>query len=244
MALSSLGFRTSLPMASSPLDPPRPRRTSPDSEAGPMADDGAPRRPKTLVLGVLGGIASGKSTVAEALAGPEGLVLSADRAAHEVLESLEVQDRLVHRFGPKIVGADGKTNRAALADVVFRDLEARKVLESWIHPAVRARLLKGLEDARARGVPRVVLDVPLLLEHAEQHGLVDHCDHLVFVDVPLDVRDRRAVESRGWKSGEVARREKVQLPLSRKRDRADIIIQNDGDRDSLIEAVRDVLARL
>ena len=218
--------------------------TNPPSDSpAPTADE--PRPPgATRVFGVLGGIASGKSAVSEALAGPEGVVLEADRIAHEVLDSPEVLEHLRERFGERVLTPDGRTDRPALAAIIFEDATARKEVEDWIHPAVRAKLRAGLEDARRRGVPRVVLDVPLLLEHAERHGLVDLCDLLVFVDAPADVRDRRAVETRGWEPGEVARRESTQLPLETKRDRADITIRNDGDRNDLEEAVRAALARL
>lgn len=223
-------------MAHDPMaDDPSPSQTS---------DAAAPREPRTTrVFGVLGGIASGKSIVSEAIAGPDGIVLNADRIAHEVLDSTEVVERLRERFGEGVVRPDGRTDRPALAQIVFADGGARKVVEDWIHPGVRARLYAGLEDARRSGVPRVVLDVPLLLENAEEHGLVDLCDVLVFVDAPTDVRDRRAVETRGWDPGEVARRESTQLPLETKRDRADIIIRNDGDKNDLRAAVRAALAR-
>ena len=216
-----------------------------ESEGSPTHLPTESSRPgATRVFGVLGGIASGKSIVSEALAGPDGIVLNADRIAHEVLDSPEVLDRLRERFGERIITREGRTDRPALAGIIFADAAARKAVEDWIHPAVRAKLHAGLEDARRRGVPRVVLDVPLLLEHAEKHGLVDHCDFLVFVDAPADVRDRRAVETRGWEPGEVARRESTQLPLETKRDRADMTIRNDGDRSDLDEAVRAAIARL
>ena len=198
----------------------------------------------TTVIGVLGGIASGKSTVATALAGPQGLVLDADRAAHEVLHSEEVRDLITARHGEAVLDGDGRVDRAALGAIVFADRDARKELEGWIHPRVRATLRSSLEDAAARGVPHVVLDVPLLLENAEEHGLMELCDHLVFVDAPDDVRDQRAVRDRGWQPGEVARREAAQLPLSTKRERADVVVVNDGDRDSVTEQAARALREL
>ena len=101
-----------------------------------------------------------------------------------------------------------------------------------------------VEDAAARGVPTVVLDVPLLLEHAEEHGLLELCDHLVFVDAPADARDQRAVRDRGWEPGEVVRREAAQMPLSTKRDRADVVISNDGDLDAVTSQAALALAKL
>lgn len=196
------------------------------------------------MFGVVGGIASGKSAVSEALAGAEGVVLEADRFAHEALGSEDVVARVRERFGEAVLGPDGAPDRAALGEIVFADPDARKALEGWIHGTVRARLRAELERAARNGAPRVVLDVPLLLENAAEHGLDGLCDHVVFVDAPLEERDRRAVRDRGWKPGEVARREAAQMPLATKREHADIVIVNDADREALAERVRAALVDL
>ena len=94
-----------------------------------------------------------------------------------------------------------------------------------------------LEAAIARGVPRIVLDVALLLEHEREHGLAAQCDDLVFVDSEAGARDARAVGVRGWRPGEVARREAAQLPLAEKRARADYVITNDAGLAELQQAV-------
>lgn len=200
-------------------------------------------QPRTLLLGVLGGIASGKSEVARLLAGSDGRVLDADQLAHGVLEEPEVRRWLEQRFGPRVL-AQGRVDRAALGAAVFSDPPARRALEAQVHPRVRAALLAGVEAARAAGVPRVVLDVPLLLENEAEHGLSAQCDALVFVDADAKVRDARAVARRGWASGELERREALQLPLATKRDRADFVIRNEGDLDELRAAVGRVLAAL
>lgn len=211
-----------------------------------MAHDPAPTaRPR--ILGVLGGIASGKSAVARLLAGQEGLVLSADALAHAALDSAEVRARVRARFGAEVLGPDGRVDRAALARLVFAPgagAAARAELESWIHPLVRDRIHARLEEARVAGVPRVVLDVPLLLENDAQHGLARLCDVLVFVDVPDDERDRRAQRERGWAPGEVFRREATQLPLADKARRAHHVLKNHRGLPELEHAVQELLARL
>ncbi|MEX1025167.1 MAG: dephospho-CoA kinase [Planctomycetota bacterium] len=205
---------------------------------------------RTRVIGVLGGIASGKSLVARRLAGPTGLVLDADALAHEVLHSPEVVRRIVERFGAGVLDAEGKPDRAALAQRVFDPVDgdrARAELEGWIHPRVRARILARLDEARQSGVPRVVLDVPLLLENDAQHGLVALCDALVLVDSDPAERDRRAQETRAWEPGEVARREAVQIPLQEKRRRAHVHVTNTGtlaDLERSIERAELALERL
>lgn len=204
-----------------------------------------PRRsPGTHVFGVLGGIASGKSAAAAALAGARGRVVSADDAAHEALQHPEVVARIVARHGREVLDADGHVDRAAVAARVFEDPEARKELEGWIHPRVREMLFSAFEAAVRDGVPRLVLDVPLLLENAAQHGLLELCDTLVFVDASIEERDRRAVQDRGWEPGEVARRERAQLPLDAKRERADFILPNDHGRAELTLAVQELLDAL
>ena len=201
-------------------------------------------RGRPLILGILGGIASGKSHVARALAGPEGLVLDADAMAREALASPEVVARLLEAYGPDVLDEGGAPRREWLAERVFSDPAERRRLEDWIHGIVRARILAGLADAEARGVTRVVLDVPLLLENDAQHGLVTRCDRLIFVDSDPEARDGRAQRRRGWAPGEVARREAAQLPLDEKRSRADVVIPNHGTLDDLTAAVDALLARL
>ena len=98
--------------------------------------------------------------------------------------------------------------------------------------------------ARRSRVPRIVIDVPLLLEHDAEHGLAGLCDALIFVDTPDELREARAIATRGWKPGEVARREALQLPLAEKRARARRVIPNDGDPARLEAAVRTALREI
>jgi dephospho-CoA kinase len=198
--------------------------------------------PPTTVFGVLGGIASGKSAVARALAGRDGRVLDADRIAHEILASDEGRARVLERWGPQVLGPDGRPDRGRVAGHVFSDPGELAWLEGWIHPAVRVRMHAVLDAARAAGVPRVALDVPLLLEHDERHGLVGRCDVLVFVDAAPELREERARRTRGWPAGELARREALQLPLAHKRARAQHVIENKGDLAELTAAVARLLS--
>ena len=193
---------------------------------------------QALVIGVLGGIASGKSHVAASLAGSGGAVIDADELAHEVLASDEVTALVVEAFGEAALGADGRPDRGALAELVFSDAGQRERLEGWIHPRVRAKIQVALDEAKARNTGPVVLDVPLLLENDAEHGLVAQCDHLVFVECDLDSREQRATASRGWSPGEVARREQSQLALAHKQARADHTIVNRGSLEELDRAAK------
>ena len=219
--------------------------TGPEPVPEPTPGAPPPAPPAPFGWGVLGGIASGKSAVAALLAGPEGVVIDADRLAHAVLAEPELIERIRARFGEGVLTPEGAVDRQALARAVFGDpagqAAARSELEGWIHPKVRDGIRAALQRAREEGRPSVVLDVPLLLENDAEHGLLAHCQRLVFVDAPDAVRERRAMESRGWVAGEVARREAAQLPLADKRARADHVIENHGDRKALKAAVAELL---
>ena len=218
---------------------------SPDPNVSSEAADAVSAA--TRVFGVLGGIASGKSNVAHLLAGTQGEVIDADALAHEALHSPEVAAEIAREFGPELLDESGSPRRDALAALVFAadtGDDARRKLEGWIHPRVRARILERLGQARAEGVPVVVLDVPLLIENDSQHGLVRECDALIFVEVDGEERDRRARSTRGWAPGDVSRRESAQLPLDEKKRRAHHVIQNNSTTDELARAVRALIETL
>lgn len=204
--------------------------------------DRPPQLGPTRILGVLGGIASGKSAVARRLAREGGVVIDADQEARAVLDDDGVREQLARIFGGEVRLADGTIDRAFLAARVFSDATARARLEALTHPLVRARMRAALEEALARGVTRVVLDVPLLVENEAQHGLLARCHELWFVEASAEAREARARTARGWKPGEVERRERAQLPLSEKRALADVVITNSGSLADLEAEVDRVLA--
>ncbi|HEX6813918.1 MAG TPA: dephospho-CoA kinase [Planctomycetota bacterium] len=179
-----------------------------------------PRKP--VVIGILGGIAAGKSAVARIFAEHGLVLLDADHEAKVVADEPAVQRDVAAAFGPQMLTADG-LDRRALAALVFADPGARKRLEAIMHPRIRERLLARLDDAKASG-DSAVLDVPLLLEG----GLIRWCDRVVFVDAAPAVRAARA-SARGWREGELEQRQAAQAPLHEKRARASHCIQNDGD---------------
>ncbi len=198
----------------------------------------APFRPRTpVVIGIVGGIAAGKSAVAERFAAHGLRHVDADRHARAVSQRKDVLAEVAAAFGPAVV-RDSGLDRAAMAALVFRDPTARTRLEAILHPRIRQDILAELAGARAAG-QSALLDVPLLYEN----GLSEHCDHVVFVDAPDAVRRTRAA-GRGWADGELARREQAQLPLAEKRARADFVIDNGGDRATMAAQVASLLANL
>jgi len=201
-----------------------------------------PKPAKTVVVGLLGGVASGKSSVGRILAGADGVLIDADALAHEALASPEVATQVAETFGPETLGSDGLPDREALGRLVFQDPERRRMLESWIHPRVRANIRSRLDEALQAQVPVVVIDVPLLLESTAPFAQA--CGALVFVDAPPGDRDRRAIRNRNWATGEVARRERTQLSLDEKRRRADHVVVNAGTPEELVLAVQALRAEL
>ena len=197
-----------------------------------------PYRPDPpVVIGILGGVAAGKSAVAAAFAAHGLRHVDADRIAREVTSRPDVVRAVAADLGAEVLGLDGGLDRQKLAAKIFSDPAARARLEAHIHPPVRSAILSELALARADGAS-VLLDVPLLLER----GLIAECDHVVFVATSYAVRAARAAQ-RGWEPSELARREAAQAPLAEKRARADFEIDNDGSLDAMHLQVQDLLAR-
>jgi dephospho-CoA kinase len=196
---------------------------------------------RPVVIGLLGGIASGKSSVARLLAEQGAAVLDADVQAKAALDEPAVVAELRARHGPAILDARGAIDRTALARATFGRPEHLSHLEQLVHPRVRERMSAQLERHLAReDVPAVVLDVPLLLEASP---LAARCDLLVFIESPASERRQRAMARRGWSGDELARRESHQLAPEEKRRRADVVLLNDGGEEDLRRSVLAWLAQ-
>ncbi|MHC4472078.1 MAG: dephospho-CoA kinase [Planctomycetota bacterium] len=193
---------------------------------------------KPVIVGLLGGIASGKSTVAGLMGSLGAKVIDADEIAHQVLVSPEVAPRLAEIFGPEALDGDGLPDRRAIARAVFADEERLGRLEALVHPGVRERI--AAEIVAAGDVPAVVVDAPLLVEG----DLAGIADVLVFVDAPERAREARASLSRGWVQEEILAREARQAPLEEKRRLAGHVIENDGSLADLERGVEELFERL
>jgi dephospho-CoA kinase len=191
-----------------------------------------------IAIGLTGGIGSGKSTVARLLARHGARVIDADAIAHDAMfPGTAVFQAIVERFGPSIIGPDDAIDRAALAEVVFADVRARRDLEAIVHPAVGATISSELGRARADGVAAVV-EIPLLVETdaKRRYGL----DVIVVVDAPDDLVFGRLRESRGMDEAAVRARVAVQTERSARRAVADVIIENFGTLGELADMVERV----
>lgn len=194
-------------------------------------------------IGLVGGVASGKSLVGRMLVELGAGLLDADRTGHAVLaDDAEVREGVRKRWGDSVLAADGSIDRSAVAKRVFAETAAgvadRKFLERLLHPRIRRRIVRERDQFAAAGKPAVVLDAPLLLES----GWDPLCDLILFVDVPRQIRLDRA-RTRGWSEAEFARREAAQWPVEKKRAAANVVIVNGGAEAELRTAVRDFWQR-
>ncbi len=189
-----------------------------------------------LLVGLTGGIGTGKSTVARMLARRGAVVVDADDLARRaVAPGTPGHARVVARFGRGILGPDGAIDRKRLADVVFSDPAARRDLEAIVHPEV-ARMFAE-EAARHRGTDRIVVYVAPLLVEA---GRADEFDVLVVVTAPEEAQVERLVRGRGMTEGEVRARIAAQLPQEEKAARADVVLDNGGSIEELERQVEEL----
>lgn len=187
-----------------------------------------------LVVGLTGGIGSGKSTVSARLAAKGAVVVvDADAVVHELQRpGTAVFEAMVDRFGNGIVAADGSLDRAAVADIVFNDPDALADLNGIVHPAVGAEIVRRIGELSATDAV-VVLDVPLMVESARGYPLAG----LIVVDVDPEVAVRRLVEQRGMHEDDVRARMARQASRKDRRARADVVIDNSGSLDDLADQV-------
>ncbi len=181
-----------------------------------------------LTIGLIGGVASGKSAVAAALAKRSAVVFDADKIGHAVLQRPAVRDELVDLWGTEILDGAGGLSRPAIAKLVFGDSPAtkanRKQLEELLHPLIREQIEVEIRQLPDADVPAVVIDAPLLIES----GWNEVCQAVLFVDAPREQRLARAMEHRGWSPEEFARREASQMPIEQKRAWSTHIVRNAG----------------
>ncbi len=202
----------------------------------------------TRVIGLTGGIGSGKSTVAALLAELGAVVIDADAIVHELQAPGSPMLRAIaEAFGSEVIDASGALDRKALAARVFSDPAARARLGAIVHPPTIAEMGRRLAEARARGARVVVLDIPLLLEGRKAgtgSAIAFPFDAVVVAWVPEEVAVARAVARDDATPDEVRARMRAQLPLDEKRAMADHVIDNSGTPEETRRQVRALYERL
>lgn len=183
-----------------------------------------------MILGLTGGIASGKSTVSKKLKELGSYIIDADNISKEVSNSIEVLKKIEENFGPKIMN-HGHLDRQKLRKIIFEDKAKRELLNSIMHPVIVAKLIEEIENNREEKL--IILDIPLLYET----GLEYLCDKILIVCTDENIQVERVKQRDGI---EIEMAKKIigsQMSLSEKRKKAEIHIENNGKLEELLKKV-------
>lgn len=193
------------------------------------------------IIGLTGGIGSGKSTVAQLLEQQGWVLVDADRIARDIVEPGQpALTELADAFGQDILLPNGSLDRGLLASRAFASREKTDLLNSITHPRIQEETQARFEAARQGGADFVVYDMPLLVDK----GLHKDMDATIVVDVDVEERVRRLVEYRGLDEGDARRRIAAQIPDDVRRAAADFVIDNNGPREALDAQVAGVAGKL
>jgi dephospho-CoA kinase len=189
-----------------------------------------------LLIGITGGIASGKTEVAKVFQKQGAKILSGDEIGKDVVENNpQLLKKLVKTFGNEILDSKKRLNRKKLGKIAFSSSSLTKKLNQIVHPFLLKDLKEKIESLKKRGYKNpVVIDAALIVEWELQKKL----DYLVFVDCSKRKRIQRLIEQKGYTRKEAEARIKAQLPESKKRKVADIVIQNEGELKALREKAK------
>ncbi len=191
------------------------------------------------IIGLTGGIASGKSTVSAFLQDKGYTIIDADLAARMVVEvGQPAYLAIVEAFGKGILQENGQIDRAGLGAIIFNDQSKRNLLNGIVHPAVRSMMLSHKDEAIENGKQTVIMDVPLLFES----DLTWMVDRTIVVTVEEDVQLSRLMKRNELTEEEAASRISSQLPLREKAEKADAVIDNNGSVEDTLKQVEELLA--
>src|SRR5262245_20394640 len=165
------------------------------------------------VIGIIGGIGSGKSAVADIMQKLGGHLISADQLGHAALLQSDAKAKLVARWGGRILDVQDNPDRKAIGRIVFSNQEALRALEAIVFPFIEKGIIDEIANAQARAdVKWIILDAAIMVET----GWHKHCDKIIFVDSPRELRLARLKEKRGWDEKELERRECMKASLEEK----------------------------
>ncbi|GMB07370.1 dephospho-CoA kinase [Thermolongibacillus altinsuensis] len=193
-----------------------------------------------LTIGLTGGIASGKSTVAAMLRQLHIPVIDADEIARKATAiDGEAYEPIIRAFGKEILQKDGTIDRLKLGSIVFHDENKRKLLNEIVHPIVRKKMLQQKEVYIQQGKQTIVLDIPLLFESRLEHLV----DRIIVVYVNEAIQLQRLMKRNGFSVEEAKARIRSQMPLEEKVKKADAIIDNNGTIEETQQQLHDLLIR-
>ena len=194
---------------------------------------------KKPIIGILGGVGSGKSTVAAEFAKLDCKVVDADKIAHKLLEEKSIKEKIIASFGESVLDTAGRIDRRKLADIVFAGSDKLSLLNSILHPPVLARVEQLIEEFNhCEQVKAIVLDMPLLAEA----GWVERCNKLIFVDCRQPLRAERAKKNGLFDENKLKIRENFQISLDKKAGIADNTIDNNSGFSALARQVADIFS--
>ena len=195
------------------------------------------------VVGIVGGVGAGKSTVVRNVRDLQLFVIDADRIGHELLQTDPIRNQLRSVFGNVIFNEAGQVERNRLAEKVFGDsdeqIQYRHRLNKVLHPAIQTQIQHLIRQA-PQEADAIILDAALLLEA----GWADECDAIVFIDTPLEKRQQRVAASRGWSAEELERREASQWSLSKKRIAAAFKVDNSGSPETAAQQLTHIIEQI
>ncbi len=177
-----------------------------------------------MIIGLTGGIATGKSTVCKILKGLNVKIIDSDKIAHQVLTYNDVIDKIKDQFGEKILDQKGNINRKKLGSIVFEDDKKRKLLESITHPKIFTIIENKIEEYKDSEGKIIVLDAPLLFETS----LDKKVDETWVVYTSKETQINRIIERDNLNKKEAMQRIDAQMDLDKKAEKADIVINNEG----------------
>ena len=193
------------------------------------------------IIGIAGGIGSGKSFVARLFGEMECCVIHADEQVRRAYEHPQIQAQLRQWWGAGIFKTDGTVNRQAVAQLIFSETAQRVRLEQLLHPWIAEQRDLAMKNVAGDAtVKAFIWDTPLLFEA----GLDQECDAVVFVESPQPLRWERVRQSRGWTDLEIIRREKLQWGLDKKRNASHYVVVNTADAAACRSQVREILSRI
>jgi dephospho-CoA kinase len=195
---------------------------------------------KKPIIGIMGGIGSGKSTVAAEFAKLGCKIIDADKIAHDLLEEKEVREQVIALLGSGIQDSHGKIDRVKAAEIVFRDSEKLSRLNCIIHPNVMKKTEELIEKYNNENdCKAIVLDMPLLVEV----GWEKRCDKLIFVDCDEKTREKR-LKNKNFKKNHIKNRENFQISLDKKKIIADNTINNNSDFSTLVRQIAEIFSNI
>ncbi|MGD8992879.1 MAG: dephospho-CoA kinase [Desulfobacterales bacterium] len=194
------------------------------------------------VIGLTGGIATGKSTVSAIFTKAGAVIIDADHIARAVVKKgLPAYREIVHRFGSEILLPNGEINRTLLGDIIFNDHQKKQLLNSIVHPHVSEevnRQVKQIQKSHPNAV--IVLDIPLLIET----GMHDDLSEIIVVYTPQDIQIQRLMQRDNISEADALARVQSQMSIERKKKQASIVIDNSGTIEHTRRQTLDIFKRL